>query len=195
MQKNVTTTYLEIKNRDAFRPKNLDNPQLSVQQAGIPSPALNHFFFVNVGRPFLWYSRLTWTYQAWQKHLKQANVSTWIGCQKGTPIGYAELEKQGPDVEIAFFGLLPQFIGRGLGGWFLSEVIRAGWSPGAGRIWLHTCTSDHQAALQNYLARGFSIYKKTEILETIPDKDDPVWGTPDYYRSLELEYEKLQGEK
>ena len=52
-------------------------------------------------------------------------------------------------VEIAFFGLLPQFIGKGLGGYLLSEAIRKAWDLDASRVWVHTCTLDHPRALGN----------------------------------------------
>jgi GNAT superfamily N-acetyltransferase len=80
------------------------------------------------------------------------------------PAGYFELRRQ-PDgaVEIAYFGLLPEFIGRGLGKFLLSEATRRAWELGATRVWLHTNTLDHAAALPNYLARGFSVVR-TETL-------------------------------
>jgi GNAT superfamily N-acetyltransferase len=64
-------------------------------------------------------------------------------------------------VEIAYFGLLPEFIGRGLGGAMLTSAIENAWawSPTPSRIWVHTCNRDHPGALANYQARGFKIYK------------------------------------
>jgi GNAT superfamily N-acetyltransferase len=72
------------------------------------------------------------------------------------------------DVEIKSFGLLPAFIGQGLGGHLLTVAVERAWAPagdgglGATRVWLHTCTHDHPHALQNYRARGFSVFK-TEV--------------------------------
>ncbi len=65
------------------------------------------------------------------------------------------------EVEIAYFGLLPDFIGRGLGGALLTSAIENAWtwSPTPSRIWVHTCNRDHPFALANYQARGFAIYK------------------------------------
>lgn len=64
----------------------------------------------------------------------------------------------GPDVEVAYFGLLPEWFGRGWGGWLLSVAVSTAWQQGAARVWLHTCTLDHPAALANYEARGFRRY-------------------------------------
>jgi GNAT superfamily N-acetyltransferase len=78
--------------------------------------------------------------------------------------GYYELrrDKHG-GVEIAYFGLLPEFIGRGLGGALLTSAIEEAWSPCSGiittRVWVHTCNRDHPQALANYQARGMIVYK------------------------------------
>ena len=31
------------------------------------------------------------------------------------------------------------------------------------KVWLHTCSLDHQNALNNYLARGMKIFKKEKV--------------------------------
>jgi GNAT superfamily N-acetyltransferase len=81
----------------------------------------------------------------------------------GTPAGYFEIEK-GPegDVHIVNFGLLPQFIGQGLGGDLLTRAVERAWDWGATRVWVSTCSHDHPHALKNYLARGFRILETTQ---------------------------------
>jgi len=191
MQKKVTTTYLEMRSPEDFRPKILDRDDVRGDKVEIPTPAVNHFFFVNVGRPWKWYSRLSWTFAEWKALVGKKTVTTWIGYVKGSPFGYIELVQQDESVEIAFFGLLPQYIGSGLGGFLLSEAVRLAWALEPARVWVHTCTLDHKYALNNYLARGFSVYDKKEVIEQIPDNHDPIWTTPAYYRSLTQEYEAL----
>lgn len=191
MKKDVTTTSLEMLSPADFRPKATDRKDVRVGKVEIPTPTLNHFFFVNVGRPWKWYSRLSWTLSDWRAWVEKKSVHTFVGYMKGSPFGYIELDQQGESVEIAFFGLLPQFIGYGLGGFLLSEAIRLAWQLNPERVWVHTCTQDHKYALDNYLARGFSIFQKETIPEHIPDDDDPIWSTPDFYRSLAEEYKDL----
>ena len=41
----------------------------------------------------------------------------------------------------------------------MTEAVERAWSMGARRVWLHTCTFDHPAALPNYLKRGFTVFK------------------------------------
>ena len=81
----------------------------------------------------------------------------------GSLAGYYELRRDDEGgVEIAYFGLLPGFIGRGLGGALLTSAIEDAWrtTSSVSRVWVHTCTLDHPSALGNYQARGMVIYKQ-----------------------------------
>ncbi len=194
MELEVTTTELEMLSPGEFRPKTLDRDDVLVKKVAIPTPVINHFFFVNVGRPWKWYSRLKWTFADWTALVQKETTSTWIGYIKESPFGYIELDQQGDSVEIAFFGLLPQFIGMGLGGFLLSEAIRLAWELKPKRVWVHTCTLDHKYALNNYLARGLSICSRKTVKERVPDDEDSIWSTPEFYRSLTREYELLSSQ-
>jgi GNAT superfamily N-acetyltransferase len=71
------------------------------------------------------------------------------------------MQKTDWDVEIIYFGLAENFIGRGFRAYLLSEAIKSAWGwHGAGRVWVHTCTLDHPGALRNYLDRGMEIYRE-----------------------------------
>ena len=83
----------------------------------------------------------------------------------GEPAGYFELQRHpGGDVELVYFGLVPERIGQGLGGAMLTAATEEAWRSGATTVWLHTCTLDHPAAIANYRARGFEPYR-TESYE------------------------------
>jgi hypothetical protein len=187
MELEVTTTELEMLSSGEFKPKTLGRSDVLVKKVEIPTPVINHFFFVNVGRPWKWYSRLKWTLADWKALVDKVTTTTWIGYIKGSPFGYIELDLQEDSVEIAFFGFLPQFIGMGLGGFLLSEAIRLAWELEPKRVWVHTCTLDHKHALNNYLARGLSICNKKTVKEQVPDDNDSIWSTPEFYRSLTTE--------
>ena len=89
-------------------------------------------------------------------HLATPGVSLWVMTWEGEPAGYFELrEHDDRSVEIAYFGLLPAFLGRGWGKFLLTQAMHAAWRLGPVRVWLHTSTLDHPAALPNYLKRGF----------------------------------------
>jgi len=139
-------------------------------------PELNRFFYTAVGGDWYWLDRLPWGYREWMAYLDRPELETWVVAVGGIPAGYYELERQpGDNFEIAYFGLLPAYIGAGLGGWALSEAVRRGWEMGAKRVWVHTCDLDHPGALANYLARGFSVFKTESKVEELPAVSPGPW--------------------
>ena len=176
MNTSVTTYYLEMTSSAEFRPAHGGVDELHIQQAEIPSPELNRFLYTAVGGDWYWITRLTWSYQRWFEYLNRPELETWVAYSRGTPAGYFELEKQaGDNVEVAYFGLLPQFIGRGIGGRLLSAAIERAWGIGAARVWVHTCSLDSPGALGNYQARGFRVYKEETAQVALPDKTPGPW--------------------
>ena len=145
-------------------------------------PELNRFLYLAVGSPWTWYMRVTWTYQQWANYLDNSNIVTWVAYRNATPIGYFELELQ-PDknVEIAYFGLIPEFIGKGHGKALLQDAIKKAWELGGKRVWLHTCSLDHPQALSNYLTRGFKVFRKEEFFDNIPVDPIQPWEQADKY--------------
>jgi len=116
-----------------------------------------------VGHPHRWGGRETWTAEDWIAYASRDELQTWVAYVDGTPAGYCEMEKSSAgEVEIVNFGLLPAFIGQGLGGHLLTVAVERAWAWDATRVWLHTCTHDHPHALHNYQARGFRVCK-TEV--------------------------------
>jgi GNAT superfamily N-acetyltransferase len=112
--------------------------------------------YSEVGRAFRWTDRLSWTDEQVAEHLADRRTGIWLLSWQEVPAGYFELrEHDDRSVEIAYFGLLPDFIGRGWGKYLLTRAAIAAWDLGPSRVWLHTCTLDHPAALPNYLKRGF----------------------------------------
>jgi GNAT superfamily N-acetyltransferase len=171
----VKTTYLEMKSAAEAAP--LGGPQkLDIRRAEVPCPTLNRFLYAAVGADWWWYSRLGWSRAEWLAYLDRPELETWVAYLSGTPAGYFELEVQERDeVELVYFGLLPTFIGHGLGGELLAAATERGWQLAPNRVWLHTCSLDHPRALQNYQSRGFKPYRTEEEIEQLPDTPLEFW--------------------
>jgi ribosomal protein S18 acetylase RimI-like enzyme len=167
----VTTWYLQF---NGAAPESIDWPQsVQLNEAEIASPELSQFMFRTVGGPWRWFSRLTWSYQQWQQYLTQQQVRTWLLTVKGTPAGYIELLKHADEsVEIKFFGLLPQFIGQGLGLKLAQAAVMQASLWSKGKIWLHTCSADHPSALKNYQHAGFAVTHTETSMEALPELND-----------------------
>ncbi len=176
MQQLVTTHSLELTSFDHLESAESQAVRYQLKQVEIPCPVFNRFLYASVGADWTWYQRLVWSYEQWQQYLSRPEVGTWIAYVQGTPAGYFELEKQpGGSVEIAYFGLLPQFIGQGIGGALLRDAILTARDFGGERVWLHTCSMDHPSALANYQARGFRVFDRSEEFEEVPDAPLQPW--------------------
>lgn len=176
MKHTLTTWYLEMRSPDELRPAIARAANFVVQQAAIPSPELSRFLYSAVGGDWYWIDRLGWSYARWREYLENPAIETWLGLLDGTPAGYFELEQQpNHEVELAYFGLLPQFIGRGIGGALLTAAVQRAWQLDAQRVWVYTCSLDGPHALANYQARGFRLYdQETEEIE-LPDEPPGPW--------------------
>ena len=156
----VTRTYLEMRSPAELRAAKLDDSAIHIEFQSNCTVELFRWLYVEVGRNYHWIDRLPWTDEDIRAHLAKPENSIWLMTYDDERAGYFELRKcSDSSVEIAYFGLLPGFIGRGLGKHLLTCATEQAWSQGANRVWLHTCTLDDAAALPNYLSRGFRPYK------------------------------------
>lgn len=178
MQIEVTTWYLEMLDPAQLRPKLSEHPNLEIRQAEVPCPELSRFLYASVGGQWYWCDRLSWSRDRWLTYLNRPQVETWVAYISGTPAGYIELEAHPQsDVEITCFGLLPQFIGQGIGGHLLTVGVQRAWSRGVSRVWVHTCSLDGPFAYKNYESRGFTRYDTKVAIEDLPD--EPLGPWPD----------------
>jgi GNAT superfamily N-acetyltransferase len=138
----------------------------------VPGPPL-HFYrylYETVGREWLWADRRRLDDAVLGEIIHSPSVEVWLAHERGVPVGFFELDRRCPgEVELAYFGLLPERVGRGLGPWLLEAAIARAWSgPGVSRLWVHTCSLDHPAARRTYERAGFEVF---EVVEA--DHEDP----------------------
>ena len=159
-------TYLALDDPLQFRPVERP-PSVAVRLVQRRPFPVNRYrrLYQDVGEQWFWHDRLEWSDEQLERYLASPNVSVWeLETESGDSAGYFELQRTDASVEIVYFGLLPRFVGRGLGAFMLTRAVEEAWSMGGKRIWLHTCTLDSERALPNYKARGFSEFK-TQRLE------------------------------
>jgi GNAT superfamily N-acetyltransferase len=176
MPTDVTTTYLEMTSTDDLRPSRSPRADVRIARVLVPFPELNRFFYTAVGGDYYWIDRLSWSRARWLEYLGRPGLETWVLSAAGVPAGYFELEAQpAGDAEVVYFGLLPPYIGQGLGGHLLTAAVERAWEVGAHRVWLHTCTLDHPSALPHYLARGFRPYHQDTRPKDLPPRPPGPW--------------------
>lgn len=170
----VVRTYLELDSPGALKPGALLPPgALVVRRDPCPISDYRRLYHA-VGGPWHWRDRLAWDDDTLRAHLSSSDIAIWELLVSDESAGYFELRRSGThEIELAYFGLRPGFIGRGLGGSLLTRAVEEAWKLGARRVWLHTCTLDSPHALPNYRARGFRDFR-TERYEV--DLPAPVSG-------------------
>lgn len=156
----VTRTYLEMRSPADLQDARNDDPLIKIEHQPNCSVELFRWLYAEVGKNYHWIDRLPWSDEQIADHLGLPENSIWLMTYDGEMAGYFELRKcEDGSTELAYFGLLPAFIGRGLGKHLLTCAAKQAWADGANRVWLHTCTLDDTAALPNYLKRGFKPFK------------------------------------
>jgi GNAT superfamily N-acetyltransferase len=162
----INRNYLEIKSIKDLSEGNFPGPHCSINPVKSDDFQINKFFYKNVGKKHRWVDRLAWSENEWINYSSNPAVETYIMKVKNDLAGYFELisHLDLQEIEIAYFGLLEDYHNKKLGGYLLSSAIKKSFEKkNIKRVWVHTCTLDHENALKNYLARGMKIYKKETI--------------------------------
>lgn len=159
----VITWYLQLTDRDQFKPIPFfqEKARVELLRDDAADGDVNRWFYEHVGESWQWTDRADWNQEQWQDYVTNQNVITGVGYLAQDEIGYFELQQQnkGVDVELVYFGLLPESVGQGLGAGLLTAAVEAAWALNPKRVWVHTCNLDHPHAFRNYQGRGFELYK------------------------------------
>ena len=112
----------------------------------------------NIGEPHGWDMRYRLLRETLAATLAGPSALVLAIEEGAAQIGFIEFEVKGREAELLHFGVLPRCQGRGFGPWLLDQGLRAAWSQGIERIWLHTDDWDHHKARGTYLRAGFHIF-------------------------------------
>jgi GNAT superfamily N-acetyltransferase len=156
----VTITHLEMRARPRRHSHNLQRT-VALLRAVQPPLHFYRYLYETVGAPWLWYERRVMDDDELATIVHDPGVEVFVLYADGCPAGYAELDaRRMPDVEIAYCGLVPDFIGEGLGIYLVDHAVELAWEHEPERVWVHTCTLDHPRALLVYQRAGFTPFKE-----------------------------------
>ena len=160
----VQRNFLELKDLKNLKTNSINEKKYLVKKIK-PDFQLNKFFYKQVGKKHRWIDRLSWSDGKWINYISNKNLETYIISESEELAGFFELlyNPELKETEISYFGLLEEYIGKGIGGYALSVAIKKSFEKNIKRVWLHTCTLDHPNALKNYIARGMTVFKKENI--------------------------------
>jgi GNAT superfamily N-acetyltransferase len=165
----IATVVTSLEMRARPRPRPLPESPLRLVRWAAPDPAKYRALFRRVGGPWLWFSRLVMDDARLTAIVHDPQVQVYAVVDRaGIEVGMLELDFRQPEAcELGYVGLVPELTGKGHGNWLMAHALALAWAPGVGRVWVHTCTLDHPAALGFYRRHGFTAYKRT--VETFAD--------------------------
>jgi GNAT superfamily N-acetyltransferase len=151
------------------RPRMIPPAPFRLNRWKAPAPDKYRALFRRVGERWLWFSRLVMTDDALTAIIHDPAIEIFaVEDVRGIEVGLLELDFRAPgQMEIGFFGFIPELAGKGHGAWLMAQALALGWRPGVQRIWVHTCTLDHPGALNFYRKNGFQAYERA--IETFVD--------------------------
>ena len=139
MSRTATRTYLEMRSPSDLRRAGPPCDRVRIERVEPVPPAFWRYLYAEVGREYHWVDRLVWTDDDILRYFGDPALELWVMAVGVVPAGYFEVRNvDDGSVEIAYFGLLPDFVGRGLGKYLLSAAVDRAWARGASRVWLHT---------------------------------------------------------
>lgn len=153
-------TYLEMHKRPGAR-RDAEPAGLGLEPLHGKDTARYRAIFRTIGERWMWFARLREPEASLARWLDRPDVAAFAATRSGHDCGMLELDfrTQG-EAEIVYFGLLDEAVGQGIGRWLMNRALDAAWSrEGVRRVWLHTCTFDHPAAVAFYRRSGFATYK------------------------------------
>lgn len=160
-----TVTFLEMTSRPAFGwphlPANISASLLKAEDPPV-------WYFLNlydaVGRDYAWEDIHLKEHSDLREWLCDDKMMLFTLIGRGWPQGFFLLDtRDAGTVDLAYFGLVPEAIGTGLGGWLLKTAILTAWDiPGTTRLTVNTCTLDHPRALATYQKNGFTPIRRED---------------------------------
>ena len=159
----TVVTYLEMRNKPQPRELQPPSSNISITPTIKTTVSFYRYLYNTVGGPWFWYERRQMNDEQLRAIIQHPQVEIYVLYASGVPAGYAEIDRRHEmDIELAYFGIMPEFIGQRLGPFLLNWIIDKAWSYNPQRFWLHTCTLDHPKALAVYQQAGFVPYKDEE---------------------------------
>ena len=168
----IATIVTTLEMRERPRPRPMPPSPLSLSAWKMPDLAKYRTLFRRVGAPWLWFSRLVMDDATLAAIVHDPAVAVFAVVDRaGIEVGMLELDHRQPGAcEISYFGLIPELAGQGHGGWLIAQALMRAWTTQVDRVWVHTCTLDHPAALNFDRTQGFEAVSRA--IETFPDPRD-----------------------
>lgn len=165
----TTVTFLEMTAKPALLHPPQPKSKTMFLRAENPPVHFYRYLYDTIGEDYFWVDRRKMTDEALGAILRDPEVALYVLYGDGAPAGMAEIDfrEQGLG-QLAYFGLMPEFLGRGLGFFFLRQAVETAWMKPIAKLIVNTCTLDHPRALSLYQRVGFVAYGREERIIRVP---------------------------
>ncbi|MGB3810452.1 MAG: GNAT family N-acetyltransferase [Parvibaculum sp.] len=161
----TTITHLEMRAEPRLPPVPKPQGKYALVRAEKPPVHFYRYLYNTVGRDYAWVSRKKLTDAELIAIIHNDDVEIYVLWLNGSPVGFTEIDfRMMPDADLCFLGVMPEFIGMGIGRYLLCAAIGLAWSRGPERLTVQTCTLDHPNALRLYQRHGFTPYAQSEAM-------------------------------
>ena len=165
----MTVTFLEMRSKPPALPPPQPKGKIAILRAEKPPVHFYRYLYNTIGEPYLWVDRRKLTDEALAELIRHPQVELYVLYVDGNPAGMAELDfKDAAAGQVAYFGLMPEFVGLKLGYFFLYHAVSIAWSRPISSLLINTCTLDHPRALPLYQRIGFAPYSREERYIELP---------------------------
>jgi GNAT superfamily N-acetyltransferase len=159
----MTVTFLEMKGKPAMIPPPIPSTKVAILRADKPPVHFYRYLYNTIGEPYFWVDRRRMDDSSLAALIKNPLLELYVLYANGNPAGMAELDFREPHVGLlAYFGLMPEYIGKRLGTYFLYHAVQNAWTRAISTLLVNTCTLDHPRALPLYQRMGFVAYSREE---------------------------------
>jgi GNAT superfamily N-acetyltransferase len=173
----VVVTHLEMEARPAYPRPHLPPGPVAALVAAERAPV---WYFLDlyrrVGEDYDWTDKLAAPGEELAAFLHDPAVTLYTFIRDGWPHGFFVLDGRGtPSCNLAYFGLVPEAIGRGLGTFLLQTAVHMAWDrPGVARVTVNTNTLDHPRALPLYQKAGFLPVRRETVSRVLSRDRDTI---------------------
>lgn len=165
----MTVTFLEMKEKPKALPPPQPRGKVALLKAENPPTHFYRYLYDTIGAEYYWVDRKKLTLEDLAQIIQDPLNQLFVLYREGSPAGMAELDlRKVGQANIAYFGLMPEAIGRKLGYFFLYHTCINAWLQPIQRLTINTCTLDHPRALPLYQRLGFTAYAREERFVELP---------------------------
>jgi GNAT superfamily N-acetyltransferase len=165
----MTVTFLEMTAKPTAPPPPLPKGKIAFMRVEKPTAHFYRYLYEIIGQKYFWVDRLKVTAEQLTEIIQAPAMLIYVLYTDGAPAGLAEIELKGDgSANIAYFGLIPEAIGRRLGFFFLYHACMSAWTQPIARLTVNTCTLDHPRALPLYQRMGFVPFSREERFVELP---------------------------